>query len=130
MAVFSTVLNESLHKLCYTNFGAPPSPLSSECYYIFNHKDQWDPGLFYAFTHHCYNRQMVLYILTGYRVLGIVCLDQLLGARHHTYLIMKYCLVYLQDLVTSTQPWLAALLIKDKENWKRPKKELTNLVFC
>ena len=31
---------------------------------------------------------MVLHILTGYRVLGIVCLDQLTGARHtHTYLI-------------------------------------------
>ena len=30
---------------------------------------------------------MVLYILTGYWVLGIVCLDQLTGAHHtHTYL--------------------------------------------
>ena len=25
---------------------------------------------------------MVLYILTGYRVLGIICLNQLSGARH------------------------------------------------
>ena len=31
---------------------------------------------------------MVLHILTGYQVLGIVCLNQLIGARHtHTYLI-------------------------------------------
>ena len=28
---------------------------------------------------------MVLYILTSYSVLGIVCLDQLLGA-HHTHI--------------------------------------------
>ena len=33
----------------------------------------------------------MLYILTGYRVLGIVSLDQLTGARHtHTYLITIY----------------------------------------
>ena len=32
---------------------------------------------------------MVLYLLTGYRVLGVVYLDQLTGSRHtHTYLIM------------------------------------------
>ena len=44
----------------------------SECYYIFNYKDHWDPGLLYMFTHYLINCQMVLYILTGYRVLGIV----------------------------------------------------------
>ena len=42
----------------------------------------WNPGFFYMFTHYFNNRRMVLYILTGYRVLGIVCLDQLYGACH------------------------------------------------
>ena len=37
-------------------------------------------------------RQMVLYILTGYRVLGIVYLDQLKGASHTHILVGITCL--------------------------------------
>ena len=54
-----------------------PVKTLSDCNYIFNYKDRWDPGLFCMFTHYINNRRMVLYILTGYRVLGIVCPDQL-----------------------------------------------------
>ena len=44
--------------------------------------------------------RMVLYILTGYQVLGIVYLDQLTGARHtHTYLIRITCRL-LQDFTS------------------------------
>ena len=77
----------------------------SECYYIFNYKDHWDPGLFYMFTHYFNNRWMVLYILTCNRVLSIVCLDQLYGAchTHISYHNMARQGPFINDV---TQNWL------------------------
>ena len=51
----------------------------AECYYTFNNKDHWDPGLFTCYT---LLNNMVLFILTGYRVLDSVYLNQLSGACH------------------------------------------------
>ena len=34
--------------------------------------------------------ELVLYILTGYQMLGIVCLDQLSGARHTHNILSQY----------------------------------------
>ena len=61
---------------------------------------------------------MVFYILTGYRVLGIINLDQLIGARHtHTYLITTHQYILLRHHL-SGQLLAVLFLFKLQETWE------------